>query len=128
MADLTATSLAASSSQDAPTTSMELGNSATADMVADAADTLPAPDAMALDRNNDTTTADAAPALTSDANGTHDEAPALETRIPAKKDATLREFLSKMDDYAPIVRIALSDLNADMAQPKRVVNKSTPSH
>jgi len=31
--------------------------------------------------------------------------PALETRIPAKKDASLREFLSKMDDYAPIVRI-----------------------
>lgn len=27
-----------------------------------------------------------------------------EPRIPAKKDATLREFLSKMDDYAPIVR------------------------
>jgi len=27
----------------------------------------------------------------------------LETRIPAKKDATLREFLSKMDEYAPIV-------------------------
>jgi len=30
----------------------------------------------------------------------------LESRIPAKKDATLREFLGKMDDYAPIVRIA----------------------
>lgn len=29
--------------------------------------------------------------------------PALEARIPAKKDATLREFLGKMDDYAPIV-------------------------
>src|ERR1700753_2546783 len=26
-----------------------------------------------------------------------------ESRIPAKKDATLREFLSKMDDHAPIV-------------------------
>jgi transcription initiation factor TFIID subunit 10 len=35
----------------------------------------------------------------------HGEAgPALqEARIPAKKDATLREFLSKMDDCAPIV-------------------------
>lgn len=32
------------------------------------------------------------------------EVPAiLESRIPAKKDATLREFLGKMDDYAPIV-------------------------
>ena len=30
--------------------------------------------------------------------------PAIETRIPAKKDASLREFLSNMDDYAPIVR------------------------
>lgn len=28
---------------------------------------------------------------------------ATEPRIPAKKDANLREFLSKMDDYAPIV-------------------------
>ena len=28
----------------------------------------------------------------------------LEPRIPAKKDATLREFLNKMDEYAPIVR------------------------
>ena len=26
-----------------------------------------------------------------------------EPRIPAKKDASLREFLNKMDDYAPIV-------------------------
>ena len=28
----------------------------------------------------------------------------VEPRIPAKKDATLREFLNKMDDHAPIVR------------------------
>jgi len=28
----------------------------------------------------------------------------VEPRIPAKKDATLREFLGKMDDFAPIVR------------------------
>jgi transcription initiation factor TFIID subunit 10 len=28
---------------------------------------------------------------------------AQEARIPAKKDANLREFLGKMDDYAPIV-------------------------
>jgi hypothetical protein len=27
-----------------------------------------------------------------------------ESRIPAKKDATLREFISKMDEHAPIVR------------------------
>jgi transcription initiation factor TFIID subunit 10 len=30
-------------------------------------------------------------------------AAAAEPRIPAKKDASLREFLSNMDDYAPIV-------------------------
>ena len=28
----------------------------------------------------------------------------LEAREPTKKDISLREFLSKMDDYAPIVR------------------------
>jgi transcription initiation factor TFIID subunit 10 len=31
-----------------------------------------------------------------------------EARIPTKKDATLREFLSKMDDYAPIVSYLLT--------------------
>jgi transcription initiation factor TFIID subunit 10 len=37
-------------------------------------------------------------------NGGEDAVPAqLEARIPAKKDTTLREFLGKMDDYAPIV-------------------------
>lgn len=33
--------------------------------------------------------------------------PVLETRIPAKKDASLKEFLNRMDDYAPIVRVYL---------------------
>lgn len=52
-------------------------------------------DAMNLDGANDR-----------DASGSNGMAPggaALEQRISAKKDATLREFLSKMDDYAPIV-------------------------
>lgn len=31
--------------------------------------------------------------------------PSTEARIPAKKDATLREFLGKMDEYAPIVSL-----------------------
>ena len=38
--------------------------------------------------------------------GTNDDAPAvpqIETRMPAKKDVALRDFLSKMDEYAPIV-------------------------
>lgn len=52
-------------------------------------------DAMNLDGAND-----AEPATV---NGMADSAAAFEARIPAKKDATLREFLGKMDDYAPIV-------------------------
>lgn len=53
------------------------------------------PDAMNLDGAND--------AEAPQRNGVSETVP-LEARIPAKKDATLREFLSKMDDYAPIVR------------------------
>lgn len=30
-------------------------------------------------------------------------APAPEPKVQTRKDATLKEFLSKMDDYAPIV-------------------------
>lgn len=29
---------------------------------------------------------------------------AHESRLPTRKDASLKEFLNKMDDYAPIVR------------------------
>lgn len=52
------------------------------------------PDAMNLDGANDD-----APVL----NGAAEAPTVFEQRIPAKKDATLREFLGKMDDYAPIV-------------------------
>jgi transcription initiation factor TFIID subunit 10 len=52
-------------------------------------------DAMNLDGAND---AEPAPV-----NGMADTTTAFEARIPAKKDATLREFLGKMDEYAPIV-------------------------
>jgi transcription initiation factor TFIID subunit 10 len=52
-------------------------------------------DAMNLDGAND-----AEPAAV---NGVSESAAAFEARIPAKKDATLREFLGKMDEYAPIV-------------------------
>lgn len=38
------------------------------------------------------------------------DGPALETRIPVKKDIALREFLSKMDDYAPIVSLLTASL------------------
>jgi transcription initiation factor TFIID subunit 10 len=43
--------------------------------------------------------------------GANDEPPAvpqIETRMPAKKDVALRDFLSKMDEYAPIVSEVLS--------------------
>lgn len=35
--------------------------------------------------------------------GANGEAVGIEERVPLKKDISLREFLSKMDDYAPIV-------------------------
>lgn len=57
----------------------------------------PQPDAMNLDGANETE----APQR----NGVATEHP-IEARIPAKKDATLREFLSKMDEFAPIVCLA----------------------
>ena len=38
---------------------------------------------------------------------TNARAPLADARIPAKKDASLREFLSKMDEHAPIVRLPL---------------------
>lgn len=30
-------------------------------------------------------------------------APAADPKLPTRKDASLKEFMSKMDDYAPIV-------------------------
>jgi transcription initiation factor TFIID subunit 10 len=53
--------------------------------------------------------------------GASDEPPAvpqIETRMPAKKDVALRDFLSKMDEYAPIV----SSLSA------RVATRYTQGH
>ena len=42
-------------------------------------------------------------------------APAPEPKLPSRKDASLKEFLSKMDDYAPIVwdQITLSQAYTD---------------
>jgi transcription initiation factor TFIID subunit 10 len=57
------------------------------------------PDATQADTINMDGAADPEPAV----NGIADTAQAFEARIPAKKDATLREFLGKMDEYAPIV-------------------------
>lgn len=42
------------------------------------------------------------------ANGAEEDinpvAPAPEPKLPTRKDASLKQFLGKMDDYAPIVR------------------------
>lgn len=38
--------------------------------------------------------------------------PATEPRLPTRKDASLKEFLNKMDDYAPIVCIFLDTIQA----------------
>jgi transcription initiation factor TFIID subunit 10 len=65
------------------------------------------PDAMNLDGANDPEppTANGVP-----------EAPAtFEARIPAKKDATLREFLGNMDEYAPIVCIPTRQVELSLA-------------
>jgi transcription initiation factor TFIID subunit 10 len=40
-------------------------------------------------------------------------APAPDPKLPTRKDASLKEFLSKMDDYAPIVS-CLSILHAHL--------------
>ncbi|KAL9124990.1 MAG: hypothetical protein Q9217_005745 [Psora testacea] len=39
----------------------------------------------------------------------------LETREPTKKDISLREFVSKMDDYAPIQQMHINTRECDLA-------------
>lgn len=52
-----------------------------------------------IDMNIDTSAAEKPP----QADAEMEEEPIVEPREPTKKDVSLRDFLSKMDDYAPIV-------------------------
>ncbi|THV77700.1 transcription initiation factor IID, TAF10 subunit [Aureobasidium pullulans] len=50
--------------------------------------------------------------------GTSDEPPTvpqIETRMPAKKDVALRDFLGKMDEYAPIIPDAVTNYYLTLA-------------
>jgi transcription initiation factor TFIID subunit 10 len=74
---------------------MEIKDSLDPSIEADISQDPTLPDAMNLDGANEME-----PAIR---NGVAEPTASLEARIPAKKDATLREFLGKMDEYAPIV-------------------------
>lgn len=64
---------------------------------------------MASDAPTNGDAPSAPPALQTDAVERVPLAP-QESRLPTRKDVSLREFLDKIDDYAPIV-CYLSDLN-----------------
>ncbi|KAF4535148.1 Transcription initiation factor TFIID [Lasiodiplodia theobromae] len=53
--------------------------------------------------------------------------PASELRIPTKKDASLREFLSKMDDYAPIYLQRIPQHSNDTATANATLSSVPPS-
>lgn len=68
---------------------------------------------MATNGNSPDPMTDLVPAASQDnLQGQQQEAaaPAAEPKLPTRKDASLKEFISKMDDYAPIVSLTLSRL------------------
>lgn len=98
-------------SQQPETTQEDVDVSIEADVNAN---TATQPDAMNLDGANDSSQADPLGVV-------HE---AVEPRIAAKKDATLREFMNKMDEYAPIVCILFhhgKDLYLPQFCPQRVL-------
>ncbi|KAK4618223.1 Transcription initiation factor TFIID subunit 10 [Fulvia fulva] len=65
-------------------------------------------DSMMMD-GIDATRSSIAPAAGGEPNGLPNIPAVAEPRIPQKKDTSLREFLGKMDDYAPLIPDAVSD-------------------
>ncbi|KAH0238560.1 transcription initiation factor IID, TAF10 subunit, partial [Aureobasidium melanogenum] len=70
------------------------------------------------DDNTTTTNNNAKSAANMDMDGASDDPPAvpqIETRMPAKKDVALRDFLGKMDEYAPIIPDAVTNYYLTLA-------------